>query len=98
MKDFHIRRGAHWMVISLFVAVTGCGGDSGTNGEGGSGDGGGSGPPLMTTSATIADFSFTPVSILVSSGATVTWAWTGAAPHNVTFASSRGLRPLCHAD
>ena len=29
MKDFHVRRGAHWMVISLFLAVTGCGGDYG---------------------------------------------------------------------
>ena len=41
MKDFHVRRGAHWMAMALFFAVAGCGGDSGTNGGGGNGGGGG---------------------------------------------------------
>ena len=84
MKDFHVRRGAHWTVISLFLAVTGCGEDYGTNGGGGGGGGG----PVATTSVTVRDFLFDPESILVTPSATVTWTWAGVVEHNVTFASS----------
>lgn len=84
MKDSHVRRGAHWIAISLFLGVTGCGGDSGTNG----GD-----DPVETTSVTVRDFSFNPESILVSSGATVTWTWAGNVGHNVTFASGAVSAP-----
>ena len=83
MKDFHLRRGAHWIVISLFLAVTGCGGDSGTNG----------GDPVATTSVTVRDFRFDPASILVASGATVTWTWAGNVGHNVTFTSGAVAAP-----
>ena len=97
MKDFHVRRGAHWMVISLFLAVTGCGGDSGTydGGGGGGGGGGGAGP----TSVTVSDNVFTPASIQVSPGATVTWTWADAygVAHNVTFGLQRGCLLLQHA-
>ena len=102
MKDFHVRRGAHWMVISLFLAVAGCGGDSGTNGGGGDGgggggDGGGGGGtgPTVTTSVTVSNDFFDPASNQVSPGATVTWTWAGGSllGHNVTFASSAVSAP-----
>ena len=81
MKDFHVRRGAHWIAISLLLGATGCGGDSGTNG----GD-----DLVATTSVTVSNNFFNPVSIKVSPGATVTWTWAGGSPegHNVTFSCS----------
>ena len=88
MKDFLVRRRAHWMVMSLLLAVGGCGGDSGTNGGGGGGGGGGTTPPVVTTSVNIVDFAFEPPNIQISAGATVTWTWTGSIGHNVTFASA----------
>ena len=88
MKDFHVRRGAHWMVISLFLAVTGCGGDSGLS-VGVSGGGG----PVATTSVNVVDFSFDPPDILVSAGARVTWTWNGSTPHTVTFAPAASIPP-----
>ena len=82
MKDFHVRRGAHWMVMSLILAVAGCGGDSGTNGGGGGGG----------VSVTVGNDFFNSPDIMVDPGATVTWTWAGGSPepgHNVTFASGR---------
>ena len=91
------------MVISLFLAVTGGGGDSGTNGGGGGGDsgtngggGGGNGnDPVAQTTVTVSNDFFNPGSIQVSPGATVTWTWAGGSPegHNVTFASSAVAAP-----
>ena len=72
------------MVMSLLLAVAGCGGDSPTD----DGDGAGGGTPIATTSVTVGDFFFNPESIVVSPGATVTWTWAGTVGHNVTFASS----------
>jgi len=86
MKDFHVRRGAHWMVISLFLTVTGCGGDSGTNGGGGNGGGGTT--PVITTSVNVNDAAFAPPDIQVTGGVTVRWTWTGSLSHNVTFTST----------
>ena len=86
------------MVVSLFLAVAGCGGDSGTNGGGGDdggGSGGGSGGPIVTTSVTVSNDFFNPASNQVSPGATVTWTWAGGSPegHNVTFSSSTVSAP-----
>ena len=98
MKGFHVRRGAHWMVVSLFLTVAGCGGDSGTNGGGdsgtnGGGDGGdgGGAAPVVTTAVTVGSGGnvFTPPDIQVLPSATVTWTWnTGGVGHNVTFVST----------
>ncbi len=90
MKDFHVRRGMHWMVISLFLAVAACGGDTGTNtgGTGGTGGSGGGSNPVATMSVTVGNNFFDPDDILVSPGAMVTWTWGGGVTHNVTFASS----------
>ena len=90
MKDFHVRRGAHWMVMSLFLTVAGCGGDSGTNGgdDNGNGNGNGNGnDPAATMDVTVSNDFFSPASIQVSPGATVTWTWAGGSAdgHNVTF-------------
>ncbi len=99
MKGFHVRRGAHWIVISLFLAVAGCGGDSGTNSGGNTGNtggtgntgntgGGGSSGPEITTDVTVGDDFFDPTSIQVSPGAMVTWTWSSNRVHNVTFADN----------
>ena len=93
MKDFHVRRGAHWIVMSLFLTVAGCGGDSGTNGgdgngSGGGGGGGGGGGPTVPTSVAVSDDFFNPASIQVSPGATITWTWSSNRVHNVTFADN----------
>ena len=95
MKDFHVRRGAHWIVMSLFLTLAGCGGDSGTgtgdngNGNGnGNDDGNGTGTgPVATLTVTVGQGGnrFTPEDILVSAGATVLWTWAASTSHNVTF-------------
>ena len=94
MKDFLVRRGAHWIVMSLFLTVAGCGGDSGTNGDNGNGNGNDNDPVAQTTVTVSNDF-FNPASIQVSPNATVTWTWFGGSPegHNVTFASSTVSAP-----
>ena len=89
MKDVHVRRGTHWIVMSLFLAVAGCSGDSGTNG----GRSGGGGSHDVTTSVTVSNDYFNPSVIQVSPGATVTWTWAGGSEHNVTFVSSAVSAP-----
>ena len=49
MKNSYVGRGAHWIVLSLFFAVAGCGGDSGIRNDGDNGDGG-SDPTAVTVS------------------------------------------------
>ncbi len=104
MKGFHVRREAHWIVIPLFLAVAGCGGDSGTNGgndngntNNGTNDGTNNGTtPVVTMDVTVGNGGnvFTPPDIQVSPGATVTWTWNaGGVGHNVTFASSAVSAP-----
>ncbi len=94
MKDFHVRRGAHWMVVSLFLTVAGCidsgidievvedgsGNDSGNDSDNGSG-------AVRTTSVTVGETGnvFTPPDIVVSADATVTFTWAAVTFHNVTF-------------
>jgi plastocyanin len=41
------------------------------------------GAPSNLTKVTISDNKFTPSSLQVPVGATVTWEWTGSAPHSV---------------
>ena len=94
MKDFHVRRGAQWIVISLFLTVAGCGGDSGTNGNGGNGNGNDP-EPVAAMDVTVGNNFFDPASIQVSPGTTVTWTWAGGSfeGHNVTFISSAVSAP-----
>ena len=93
MKDFYVRRGAHWIVMSLFLTVAACGGDSGTNAGDDTGNGNGNGngngtDPTVTTSVAVSDNFFNPASIQVSPGVTVTWTWSSNVVHNVTFADN----------
>jgi plastocyanin len=67
--------------MALSLTVVGCGDDPTGNG------GGGGGNPVVTTSVYVRDNSFDPAAIRVSPGATVTWTWAGANPHNVIFSS-----------
>ena len=85
MKNY-VRRRAHWVVMSLILAVAACGGDPTGNGDDGGGGGG------ATTSVTVGNDFFSLSDIIVDSGETVTWTWAGGSPepgHNVTFASDR---------
>jgi plastocyanin len=70
-------------LLAILLAATGaCGGDSG---------GGHTGPPDPTPPAgsntvTVGNNFFTPTSLTIATGATVTWQWaSGAVTHNVTF-------------
>ena len=87
MKGSYVRRSAHWMIMSLFLAVAGCGGDTGTNGGDDNGGGGGGTNPVVTTDVMVGSGGnvFTPPDIQVSPGATVTWTWANSVTHNVTF-------------
>ncbi len=88
MKDFHVSRGAQWIVMSLFLTVAGCRVDSSISPEIGSGTGIDTGPSrVATTFVTVGGTSnvFTPPDIVVSTGATVIFTWAGLTFHNVTF-------------
>ena len=41
--------------------------------------------PDSTASVTVGDSAFTPATVTIAVGGTVTWTWSGANPHNVTF-------------
>jgi plastocyanin len=71
------------------LLVAGCGSDDPTDpgNGGGGGGGGGGGNPVQTTSVSVRDSNFNPSAIQVSPGATVTWTWAGAEPHNVIWVS-----------
>ena len=82
MKNY-VRRRAHWVVMSLILAVAACGGDPTGNGDDGGGGGG--------VSVTVGNDFFNSPDIMVDPGTTVTWTWAGGSSlgHNVTFASDR---------
>ena len=89
MKNSNVRRGTHWMILSLLLAAAGCG-DDGTGNGNDNDNGNGNDPPapVVTTSVDVADFEFLPPNIQVTGGATVTWTWTGSVGHNETFANA----------
>jgi len=61
------------------LALAGCGGGGGSDSPTGPATGG-------TASVTVGNFFFSPASITVATGATVTWTWaTGDTLHTVTF-------------
>lgn len=90
--------------LALAVAIMACGGgesaaptnDGGTTGSTGStgstgatgGTGGTGTTPTATNQVSVMDGSFNPASIAVAPGTTVTWTWTVAITHNVTFDNS----------
>jgi plastocyanin len=66
--------------LLLIMVFTSCkkdnGGDNGDGGDGGSKD--------STNKVSIANFNFSPSSLMVTKGATVTWTNNDSAPHTVT--------------
>ncbi len=49
--------------------------------------------PPTTASVAVADFSFSPQAVVIQTGGTVTWTWSGAAPHSVTYDGGPTPRP-----
>lgn len=73
-------------MLALSGFLVACGDDDDdTGGNGGqpTTSGGGGGVPGNLTKVTVSDNKFTPVSLQVPVGATVTWEWTGSNPHSV---------------
>jgi plastocyanin len=69
------------LLASLLAAALGCGGDSG-----GSDTTTGPHTPPGPNTVTVGNNFFSPGSLAIATGATVTWQWAaGAATHNVTF-------------
>jgi plastocyanin len=92
------------VVIVLAVASVACGGGgykapttpSGTTNPGGTGGTGGMGGGGGTTANTVGvyDNEFTPMSLTVTAGTTVTWEFHGSySVHNVTFDNGSGTSP-----
>ena len=82
------------LTIAMLVAAVACGGSDGstavTNPTGGNQNpgtpSGGNDTPVSTNQVGVSDNTFSPASIVVSAGTTVTWTWAaGASTHNVTF-------------
>jgi plastocyanin len=69
------------LLASLLAAALGCGGDSGGSDT--------TGPPATppgSNTVTVGNNFFSPASLAIATGATVTWQWAaGAVTHNVTF-------------
>jgi plastocyanin len=73
------------LIISAAVTLSACGGGGDSTSPGGSTNPGNT-APVQTNAVGVADDNFTPPSIVVSAGTTVTWTWApGASTHNVTF-------------
>jgi len=84
-----VRKASTVLGIMVLAITASCGGAS-DGGYGGTTDPGtgGNTQPTQTTSVAVSDNQFSPASIQVSAGATVTWTWAqGSSLHNVTFPS-----------
>ncbi len=82
-------RWAAMLVVAGAVACGGGGGSSYPTSSGNNGGGGGTPPPpppttSTTASVSIADYSFTPASLSIKAGTTVTWTNDGAVAHTAT--------------
>jgi plastocyanin len=74
--------------IASLIALAACqnygpttaGGGGGPNIGGGGGGGGG-----KNATVTVTDNKYTPAAVVVDSGSTVTWIWSGVNAHSVTF-------------
>lgn len=72
------------LVPLLFLGACG-GSDSPSSPGNGNPPPPGNGGPVATTSVAVRDNVFDPSAIAVSTGATVTWTWSGSDSHNVTW-------------
>jgi len=85
-----------YITASFVIALAACGGASGPYESGGGGGGGGGGgnqtpPPVNTINAT-PSLAFTPSTLTVNSGETVTFA-IGSVAHNVIFDNRNAATP-----
>lgn len=76
-------------VAGIIAIAASCGGGSSTTGGGGGGGGGGGCSGTNAAPAVCNNF-FSPSSITVAAGGTVTFAIKGNAGHNITFLSAPG--------
>ena len=75
------------IALAITASCGGSGSDGGYGGVTNPGPGGNT-QPARTTSVAVSDNQFSPASIQVATGATVTWTWVqGASLHNVVFSS-----------
>jgi plastocyanin len=75
-------RSATLLAGLAIVAAAGCGGDSGSDTT----TGPPSSPPPASNTVSVSNNSFSPATMTVAPGTTVTWQWAaGAVDHNVTF-------------
>jgi plastocyanin len=72
-------------VIGCVIALAACGGGSTAPANNTGGGGGGGGGNQDPNGIDVLDNNFSPDSLAVAKGATVTWTWGGQAVHNVTF-------------
>ncbi|MGH7616192.1 MAG: plastocyanin/azurin family copper-binding protein [Gemmatimonadaceae bacterium] len=85
---------SRWLVLGVVACAAACGGSDSVSGtSGGSGSTGGTGgtggaQPVSTTSVSMSGLQFSPASISVAPGATVTWTNKDNTAHNVTFSNS----------
>src|SRR5215212_3240410 len=73
------------LMLVPFAVLLACGGSDSTSPGTTGGNNNGGGGPVATTAVQMKSFAFTPASIKVAPGATVTWTNGDATQHNVTF-------------
>jgi len=71
-------------IAAITVAAVACGGAGYTAPSSQNNGGGGNLPNKVN----VVDYQFTPDSLSVAAGTTVTWTWGGYATHNVTFSDA----------
>lgn len=86
-------RALRWTFTTLAFVLIACGGGgektaAPNNTGGGGGGGGGGGTGSTSNSISVGDNFFDPASTTVTVGTTVTWTFSGATQHNVTFNNS----------
>ena len=78
----HWRNAGTAVVASALALAASCGGGASAGPTGSGNDGNGANGP---TAITVADDYFVPQTTRVPAGTTITWTWTGANAHSVTF-------------
>ncbi len=67
-------------VALLLIPLAGCSDDNG-------------GPQLLTVTVTVADHSYSPLTVTIPVGSTVNWNWTGVEQHDLVWSASNGPAP-----
>lgn len=80
------------LTTGALLAAAACGGSSYTTSPGGNGGNGNQSPVQDATISVDNPYNFTPSSVTILKGGTVTWNWTGS-NHNVTSVLSPSFAP-----